>query len=123
MDGSMQRRKKELALLQKPMQSLVPGQGKCLASDRVIVDGCPVGFMYREAPIDAEDSGWRFLAGDEDAAYMADLSRHGVYEVNMIANFDAAIMAHLTAPIGSRVLRDASGALVPAMAPCAVATV
>ncbi|MBI3562428.1 MAG: DUF2185 domain-containing protein [Gammaproteobacteria bacterium] len=105
------------------MQPLVPGQGKCLASDRVIVDGCPVGFMYREPPLDAQDSGWRFLAGDEDADYMADLSRHGVYEVNMIANFDAAIIEHLQAPVGSRVLRDPSGALVPAMVPCAVATV
>ena len=45
--------------------------GGCFASDRITVDGLPVGYMYREIP-DGEspfgeyDSGWRFFAGDED---------------------------------------------------------
>lgn len=48
--------------------------GGCFASDRITVDGLPVGYMYREIP-DGEspfgeyDSGWRFFAGDEDDEY------------------------------------------------------
>lgn len=40
----------------------------CFATDRILVDGCKVGYMYREEP-DSDssmpDSGWRFNAGDE----------------------------------------------------------
>ena len=42
----------------------------CIATDRITVDGLPVGYMYREKPEEGDpferyDSGWRFTAGDE----------------------------------------------------------
>ena len=42
------------------------GLGGCLATDRITVDGAPVGYMYRDQPTRPEDSGWRFFAGDEN---------------------------------------------------------
>lgn len=36
-----------------------------LASTRVARDGAPVGWMYRQAPDNPRDSGWRVFAGDE----------------------------------------------------------
>ncbi|MGU3495638.1 DUF2185 domain-containing protein [Xanthobacteraceae bacterium A53D] len=88
---------------------LAPNRGGCIASDRITVDGAPVGYMYREAPHVAEDSGWCFLAGDEDDAYMADPDRHGIYDVNTIANYDKAILPFLDAPEGSSFARQADG--------------
>ena len=41
------------------------GEG-CIATDRIMVDGEKVGYMYRENPDFVGDSGWRFTAGDED---------------------------------------------------------
>lgn len=38
----------------------------CLATDRITVDGSPVGYMYRD------DWGWVFTAGDESPAYLDD---------------------------------------------------
>lgn len=36
--------------------------------------------MYREAPDeDNPDSGWRFLSGNEDEAYMNESSNHSVF--------------------------------------------
>nr|UOP05561.1 DUF2185 domain-containing protein [Conchiformibius kuhniae] len=32
---------------------------------RLLDDGAPVGFLYREAPAFEHDSGWRFFRGDE----------------------------------------------------------
>ena len=37
----------------------------CIATDRITVDGLPVGYMYREKPEEGDpferyDSGWRF---------------------------------------------------------------
>jgi len=61
-----------------------------------------VRFMYREAnPKEELDGGWRFFSGTEDDAYMADLTNHGVYDVNTIANYDPTIIPFLDAPIGS----------------------
>jgi hypothetical protein len=62
--------------------------------------------MYREAPHDDLDSGWRFLAGDESDDYMADSDRHAVYDVNTIANYDPAIIPLLDAPEGAAFERD-----------------
>lgn len=78
------------------------GRGGCLSTDRIVVDGRPVGYMYREAPNNELDSGWRFFAGDEDAGYMANSQRHGVYDVNTIVNYDPDILPFLDAAVGSR---------------------
>jgi hypothetical protein len=40
-----------------------------IVSRRVLDDGRPVGFLYREAPDNSVDSGWRVFAGDESRAY------------------------------------------------------
>ena len=90
------------------------GRGGCLATDRIVVDGCPVGYMYREAPANPQDSGWRFFAGDEDGEYMRTAGHHGVYDVNTIVNYDPAILRWLDLPAGSRLERDgdASFALI-----------
>lgn len=82
------------------------GRGGCLCTDRIVVDGSPVGYMYREPPSRPEDSGWRFFAGDEDDAYMADLQRHGVYDVNTVVNYDPDVFPYLGAPTGARLERD-----------------
>ena len=85
------------------------GLGGCLATDRIVVDGARVGFMYRETPSREQDSGWRFFAGDEDESYMANSGRHGVYDVNTIVNYDPDISPFLDSPYGSRFERDVEG--------------
>ena len=88
---------------------ITQGRGGCMATDRITVDGKPVGYMYRERPTREEDSGWRFFAGDEDEAYMADLQRHGVYALNTIVNYDPDVLAYIDAEEGSRFERSADG--------------
>ena len=64
------------------------GEG-CIVSDRITKEGFKVGYMYREAPDeDNPDSGWRFLAGNEDEAYMNESSNHSVFSINTICNLD-----------------------------------
>ena len=53
----------------------------CFATDKILVDGCKVGYMYREQPdCDSEmpDSGWRFTAGDECEEYMDNPNNLGI---------------------------------------------
>ncbi len=88
------------------LKPIAVGLGACYATDEIVVKGRPIGFMYREAPDAEADSGWRFLAGDEDQAYMDDPENLGVYDINMIANIDAAFVTRLVAPIGAAFERD-----------------
>jgi hypothetical protein len=92
---------KKFKLTKEEIRPLVRGYGACFATDMITVEGYPVRFMYREAPDNASDSGWRFMSGYESDAYMGNASNHGIYDVNTIANYDPSIIAFLDAPVGS----------------------
>mgnify|MGYP001127431003 CR=1 FL=1 len=82
----------------------------CIASDRILVDGCKVGYMYRETPDEGvPDSGWRFLAGDEDDDYMDNPENAGLYQLNTICNYDRDIIPYLNAPYNTAFTRGEDG--------------
>ena len=72
--------------------------GACLITDRVTVDGLKIGYMYREQPVRAEDSGWCFFSGDEQQDYIDNPAHTGVYAVNTAANYDPDIIPYLETP-------------------------
>src|SRR6185437_9930901 len=92
---------KQFVLDAAEIRRLAPGHGSCVASDRITVDGRPVGYMYREKPDNEVDSGWRFFAGDEAEEYTEKPTNFELYDVNTIANYDPDIVQLLHAPIGS----------------------
>jgi hypothetical protein len=93
--------RKHFRLSAEQIKPLAVGYGSCLASDRITVDGSPVGFMYRESPDGSGDSGWRFFGGDEFQAYSDDPSHFAMYDVNTIANYDSAIIPLLSDPVSA----------------------
>lgn len=94
------------------IKPLVQSTGWCLATDRIMVDGLPIAYMCRETPAASGDSGWRFFAGDEDDAYMARDENHGVYDLNTVVNYDAAVIPYLNAAHGSRFDKADDGSYV-----------
>ena len=85
------------------------GPEGCFASNRIKVDGMPVGYMYREDPdldSDFPDSGWRFFAGDEDEEYSDEPDNFNLFSLNTICNYDSGIIPYLNAPFGSAFIRD-----------------
>jgi len=58
--------------------AVAPGRGSCIASDMILVDGHPVGYMYREPPDLEHDSGWRFFSGLESQDYADDTDHFGL---------------------------------------------
>lgn len=82
------------------IKDIVVGLGACIATNRIVKEGLPVGFMYRERPEFEGDSGWRFLAGDEDEDYMDNHLNSKVYDVNTIANYDEAVVPYLKLSYG-----------------------
>lgn len=107
--------RKAFKLGAEQIRPIATGYGACFATDMITVEGRRVGYMYREAPDFAEDSGWRFLSGSESETYMNDADNTGLYDVNTIANYDPEITPFLNAPVGSAFERQReSGPLVPA---------
>jgi hypothetical protein len=99
-----------------PLSQIRPiavGFGSCYASDHITVDGRHVGLMYREAPDNATDSGWRFLSGEETQEYTDNPANFEIYDVNTIANYDPSITEFLEAPTGSAFARNADGVFEP----------
>jgi hypothetical protein len=92
---------KQFARRARDIKPIAEGFGACIASNKITVDGSPVRFMYREAPHNDTDSGWRFLSGLETAAYMKKSSNHAFHDCNTIANHDRTIIPFLGEPIGS----------------------
>lgn len=84
----------------------------CFATDRIMVDGEKVGYMYREYPDFEGDSGWRFSCGDEDEEYMNNPENSGIYVLNTVANNDEDIIPLLDSPIGTGFYRDENGRFV-----------
>ncbi|MGL4818429.1 MAG: DUF2185 domain-containing protein [Bacilli bacterium] len=96
------------------IQQLIETKEGCLATDRITVDGCPIGFLYRDEPYQngRPDTGWRFFAGDETEEYIDDLSHSAVWQLNTICNIDPDIIPYLHAPPGSAFIRDETGNFV-----------
>lgn len=89
---------KKFVIPKDQLRSLLPALGSCFATDRIMVDGRKVGYMYREPPDHDGDSGWRFLAGDESQDYLDDASHTGLYTVNTVANYDPDIIPYVETP-------------------------
>ena len=82
------------------------GADGCIATNRITVEGCKVGYCYRENPDGDWDSGWRFTAGDESDNYMDDPNNSGIYKLNTICNDDSDIIPLLHTPAPCAFERD-----------------
>jgi hypothetical protein len=97
---------KRFRLRADEIRPMAPGRGYCFATDHITVDGSRVGYMYREHPDEASDSGWRFFSGQESDEYANDPANLAIYDVNTIANYDPEIIPLLDSPFGSAFARD-----------------
>lgn len=106
-------KRKAFFLKPEDIKPLIESDLFCIATDRIMVDGCKVGYMMREQPQEnnPQDSGWVFFEGTEDRDYLDDSSHMGVYSLNTLANYDKDIIPHLDAPVGIALFRGADGEL------------
>jgi hypothetical protein len=96
---------KEFRIPKENIRNLIEPIGACYASDKITVDGLPVKYMYREAPIFDADSGWRFFSGTETQDYVDNPSNLMVFDVNTIANYDSSVIPYLSMPVGAELER------------------
>ena len=97
---------KKLKIPTEKLRRLIQKMGACSATDKITVEGKDVGWMCRVEPETQDDSGWRFLAGDESHDYLDNPDNHGIYDVNTICNYDQSIIPFLHAAPGTAYERD-----------------
>jgi len=102
-------RKKNFKIPADQIRPLATGRGAGLATDDILVEGKPVGFMYREEPSNDIDSGWRFLSGSESQEYLDDPHNMAFYDINTVSNYDPEIIPFLDSPVGSAYVRGPDG--------------
>lgn len=98
-------KEKKFKLNKGQILDLIAPMGGCMATDKITVDGEPVRYMYREEPDFEFDSGWRFFSGTESQEYVDDSNNMMIYDINTIANYDAAIIPYLQMPKGTELFR------------------
>ena len=72
-----------------------------LRDEKVLEDGAPVGYLYREEPDNADDSGWRFTANDESDDYINDSANVALVSLGAVLSVDERFIALLDSPAGS----------------------
>lgn len=81
------------------------GEG-CMVSDKITKEGYKVGYMYREQPDENRpDSGWRFMAGNENDEYINNPNNCHIFAINTVCNYDRDIIPYLHSDIGSTYIR------------------
>lgn len=95
---------------EEPIPEEVPvsfdGESRAFATHRITVDGCKIGYFFREEPVDETDSGWRFLAGDESEEYLKDLSNTESCTLDTVCKCDNSVIPYLNCPTGTVLIRD-----------------
>lgn len=79
--------------------------GFCIASNKITLEGAKVGYMYREEGDQENDSGWRILAGTETQEYVDDSENGKIFDLNIIAHHDPAIIPYLKYPYNTELER------------------
>jgi hypothetical protein len=70
--------------------------GYVTVSNRVMRDGCRVGYLYREQPGSEGDSGWRVFAGDETQQYADDPNNFALYHATTLIALEPDLSSILT---------------------------
>jgi hypothetical protein len=104
--------KEQFKLSASDMKPLVTAYGSCAAMDRITVEGLRAGYLYREAPRNATDSGWHLFSGDESQEYVDNPHNLAIYNVNPIANCDPEITPFLDKAIGTAWAREEFGRFI-----------
>lgn len=81
---------------------------RCFVTKRVLDDGQLVGYLYREASDDEDDSGWRIAANDESDEYLSNSDNVAYVSLGAVLSTDDSFRDLLDAPAGSAFIRNSS---------------
>ncbi len=100
---------KKFKIPREQLRVLLPNRGLCMAPDTILVEGLPVGLIYRVMPSTMHDSGWRLFTGTESEEYLANFRCNGIYDLNTVVNYCPEVIPLLDAPPYTAFRKNADG--------------
>jgi hypothetical protein len=93
--------------LDDPIPSITKKHIKCcFVTNRILYNGEKIGYFYREEPDQEDDSGWRFLVGDETDEYMDDSENISYVSLGAVLREDDSVVEFLESPVNTYFGRD-----------------
>ena len=77
-------------------------------SKRIIEEGWKVGYMCRDAAMREQDSGWAFMAGNEEDSYMSDYHNIMLMRLYEVLQLDPDVKKYIDYPVGTGLIRISS---------------
>ena len=77
-------------------------------SKKITEEGYKVGYMARDESLNENDSGWAFMAGNEDEEYNNDYRNIALLSIYQVYQLDPDIWEYIDNPIGSEFIRISS---------------
>ena len=74
---------------------------RCFVTNKILLDTQRIGYLYREEPDTKEDSGWRFMVGDETDEYMENSDNLQFVSIGAVLSRDDSALSLLEEPAGS----------------------
>ena len=87
--------------MNKFAQALAAALDRCIVTNTVAEQGEPAGFLYREAPVFENDSGWRIFSGDETDEYTDNPDNFSIVSLSAITADNPDVVPLLTQAEGS----------------------
>lgn len=82
---------------------------RCYVTNRVLYDGQRIGYLYREARVEDEDSGWRIFSGEESDDYLKEDDNFAYVSLGAVLSRDDSVLVLLDAEVGTMFERAADG--------------
>ena len=77
-------------------------------SKKIMDEGWKIGYMCRDESVRENDSGWSFMAGNEDDEYINNYQNIQLMSVHSVLQYDSAIWKYINSPVGTRLIRISS---------------
>lgn len=77
-------------------------------SKKILEEDWKVGYMRRDEPVNENDSGWSFCAGNEDDEYYNDYKNIALVSVYEVYQLDPDIWNYIDNPVGTELIRISS---------------
>ena len=77
-------------------------------SKKILEEGLKIGYMRRDEAMNENDSGWQFLAGNEDDEYLNKYKNIAIVSVNQAYQLDPDILNYINNPVGTELIRISS---------------
>lgn len=77
-------------------------------SKKILEEGWKVGYMHRDESVNENDSGWSFMAGNEDDEYCNNYKNIALVSVQEVYQLDPDIWNYIDNPVGAELIRISS---------------